>query len=54
MDPEGGERCIHRALERRHQVRRDLISTRGRVQLGSGFGVHVQHDQRTGQPMNIW
>jgi hypothetical protein len=42
--PKGGERRVHRALERRHQVRLPLISTRGRVQIGSGVGLHVQYD----------
>jgi hypothetical protein len=37
VDPERGERRVDRALERRHQVRLALISTRGRVQIGSGF-----------------
>jgi hypothetical protein len=37
VDAERGERCIHRALEHRHQVRSPLISTRGRVQIGNGF-----------------
>ena len=35
IDPERGERRVHRALEHRHQVRLPLISTRGRVQIGS-------------------
>jgi hypothetical protein len=37
IDPERGERRVHRALEHGHQVRLPLISTRGRVQIGSGF-----------------
>jgi hypothetical protein len=37
IDPKRGERRVHRALEHRHQVRLPLISTRGRVQIGSGF-----------------
>jgi hypothetical protein len=43
IDPERGKRPVHRTLEHRHQVRLPLISTRGRVQIGSGFGLHVQH-----------
>jgi hypothetical protein len=36
VDPERGERRVHRTPEHRHQVRLPLISTRGRVQIGSG------------------
>ena len=42
IDPEHGERCVHRALEHGHQVRLPLISTRGRVQIGE-VPLHVQH-----------
>jgi hypothetical protein len=35
IDPERGERRVHRALGRCRQVRLPLISTRGRVQIGS-------------------
>jgi hypothetical protein len=35
IDPERGERRVHRVPEHRHQVRLPLISTRGRVQIGS-------------------
>jgi hypothetical protein len=37
VHPEGGKCCVHRVLEHRHQVRLPLISTRGRVQIGSGL-----------------
>src|SRR5690606_18796152 len=37
IDSEGGERRVHRPGEHRHQVRLPLISTRGRVQIGSGL-----------------
>ena len=37
VDAERHERRVHRALEPRHQVRLPLISTRGRVQIGSGL-----------------
>jgi hypothetical protein len=48
IDPEGGERRIHRALEDRHQVRLPLI--RGRVQIGSGFDCTCSITQRA----NCW
>ena len=44
IDPERGERRVHHTLEYRHQMRLPLISTRGRVQIGSGVRLHVQHD----------
>ena len=37
LDPERGECRVHRAREHRHQVRLPLISTRGRVQIGSSI-----------------
>ena len=37
IDPERGERRVHRALERRYQVRLPLIRTRGRVQIAAGW-----------------
>jgi hypothetical protein len=37
VGPERGERRVHRVLEDCHQVRLPLISTRGRVQIGSGL-----------------
>jgi hypothetical protein len=48
IDPERGEGGVHRALERRHQVR--LISTRGRVQIGSGLDCTRSMTQRA----NCW
>jgi hypothetical protein len=50
VDPEGGERRVHRALEHRHQVRLPLISTRGRVQIGKGFDCTCSMTQRA----NCW
>ena len=50
IDPERGERRVHRALEHRHQVRLPLISTRGRVQIGSGFDCTCSITQRA----NCW
>jgi hypothetical protein len=50
IDPERGERRVHRALEHRHQVRLALISTRGRVQMGSGFDCTCSMTQRA----NCW
>ena len=50
IDPERGERRVHRALEHRHQVRLPLISTRGRVQIGSGFDCTCSMTQRA----NCW
>jgi hypothetical protein len=41
IDPERGEGRVHRAVERRHQVRLPLINTRGRVQIGSGVGARA-------------
>jgi hypothetical protein len=43
---EGGERRVHRPLERLHQVRLPLISTRGRVQIGKGFDCTCSITQR--------
>jgi hypothetical protein len=50
IDPERGERRVDRALERRHQVRLPLISTRGRVQIGSGLDCTCSMTQRA----NCW
>ncbi len=50
IDPERGERRVHRVLERGHQVRLPLISTRGRVQIGSGFDCTCSMTQRA----NCW
>ena len=50
IDPERGERRVHRALEHRHQVRLPLISTRGRVQIGSGLDCTCSMTQRA----NCW
>ncbi len=47
IDPERGERRIHRAREHRHQVRLPLISTRGRVQIGSGLDCTCSITHRT-------
>ena len=46
IDSECGERRVHRARERRHQVRLPLISTRGRVQIGSGLDCTCSMTQR--------
>jgi hypothetical protein len=43
---EGRERRVHRPLERRHQVRLPLISTRDRVQIGKGFDCTCSITQR--------
>jgi hypothetical protein len=50
IDPERCERRVHRALEHRHQVRLPLISTRGRVQIGSGLDCTCSMTQRA----NCW
>ena len=47
VDSERGEGRIHRALERRHQERLPLISTRGRVQIGKRFDCACSITQRT-------
>ena len=46
VERRGGEGRAHRALEHRHQVRLPLISTRGRVQIGSGFDCTCSITQR--------
>ena len=50
VDRERGERRVHRALKHRHQVRLPLISTRGRVQIGSGLDCTCSITQRA----NCW
>jgi hypothetical protein len=46
VDPEGGERRIQRALEYRHQMHLPLLSTRGRVQIGSELDCTCSMTQR--------
>jgi hypothetical protein len=50
IDPERGECRVHRVLERCHQVRLPLISTRGLVQIGSGLDCTCSMTQRA----NCW
>ena len=50
IDADGGEGCSNRSGERRHQVRLPLISTRGRVQIGSGLDCTCSMTQRA----NCW
>jgi hypothetical protein len=48
--PEPGEGRVDRAREHRHQMRLPLISTRGRVQIGSGLDCTCNITQRA----NCW